>query len=64
MSIVDGTWGSGEAPEEFSAFLLMREMKWSWEQYQATPPYVRRFCFDFVQMIFEEEQRQAEANRA
>ncbi|WP_134667839.1 hypothetical protein [Amycolatopsis sp. CFH S0078] len=61
MSIVDGTWGSGAAPEEFVAWLLMRKMHWSWEEYERTPPYVRRFCFDFLQLQFEEKQRQMEA---
>lgn len=61
MSIVEGTWGSGDAPEEFVAWLLMREMHWSWEQYEQTPPYVRRYSFDFLQLQFEEEQRRAEA---
>jgi hypothetical protein len=61
MSIVDGTWGSGAAPEEFAAFLLMRKMHWSWDEYQSTPAYVRRFCFDFIQLQFEEKRRQAEA---
>lgn len=55
-SIVDGTWGSGEPPEEFSAFLLMREMGWSWGAYVATPRYVRSFCWDFLQLIFQKEQ--------
>ncbi|MFB9925993.1 hypothetical protein ACFORO_12560 [Amycolatopsis halotolerans] len=62
MSIVDGTWGSGAAPQEFVAWLLMREMHWSWDDYQKTPPYVRRFAFDFIQLEFDEqERRQAEA---
>ena len=26
----------------------MREMHWSWDELQATPPYVRRFCWDFI----------------
>lgn len=63
MSIVDETWGSGAPPEEFSAFLLMREMHWSWEQYLKTPAYVRRFCSDFLQLIFEEQNRRSEAAR-
>lgn len=63
MSIVDETWGSGPAPEEFSAFLLMREMHWDWDAYQRAPQYVRRFCSDFLQLIFEEQNRRAEAAR-
>jgi hypothetical protein len=64
MSIVDGTWASGPAPEEFVAWLLMREMHWSWEDYERTPPYVRQISFDFLQLTFEEERRQAEANQS
>lgn len=63
MSIVDGTWASGEPPEEFRAFLLMREMGWSWEDYQATPVYVRGFSWDFVQLIFQKEQDNAQEAR-
>ena len=28
----------------------MRGMSWSWEQLQTTPPYVRRFCLDFLEL--------------
>jgi hypothetical protein len=63
MSIVEGTWGSGAAPEEFETFLLMREMHWSWDELQRTPRYVQRFCWDFVQLIFQKESDDAEAHR-
>jgi hypothetical protein len=36
-------------------FDLMHEMKWSWEELQATPLYVRRYCWDMIQI-----RRQAE----
>jgi hypothetical protein len=26
----------------------MREMHWSWEDLQGTPPYVKRFCNDLT----------------
>lgn len=26
----------------------MRHMGWSWAEWQATPPYVRTFCRDFM----------------
>jgi len=27
-------------------YQLMREMSWSWQELEATPVYVRRFCLD------------------
>jgi hypothetical protein len=47
----------------------MRKMHWSWEQLQATPLYVRRYCLDTISMIAEQERReneraQAKADRA
>lgn len=36
----------------------MREMGWSWPELQQAPPYVRRFCTDFMVI-----RRQAEARR-
>lgn len=47
----------------------MRRMHWSWDQLQATPLYVRRYCLDFLGLIAEQEQDQADrsqrdANRA
>ncbi|MBX7464974.1 hypothetical protein K1Y80_02610 [Streptomyces sp. MAG02] len=40
----------------------MKRMKWSWEQLEATPMYVRRYCIDFLGAIAEREQ--AENDRA
>lgn len=34
----------------------MRRMHWSWEQLQATPVYVRRYCIDFLGLIAEQEE--------
>lgn len=63
-SIIEGTWGSGQPPKEFYDFLLMREMHWSWDQLNETPPYVQRYSFDFIQAIFEQERSDADkANR-
>jgi hypothetical protein len=29
-------------------FELMREMHWTWLDYEATPLFVRQFCWDFI----------------
>ncbi len=36
---------------------LMREYTWSWPEYLATPPYVRRVSWDLMLARREEEQR-------
>lgn len=62
-SIIEGTWASDEAPPEWADFVLMRRMHWSWEQLQATPVYVRRYCLDILGMLGTyEEQQAAKAN--
>lgn len=48
-SVFDGTWASGQLPEELRDYLLMKYMRWSWEQLEATPLYVRRFTWDLMQ---------------
>jgi hypothetical protein len=35
---------------------LMHEMKWSWDELQATPLYVRRYCWDIMQVARRVEQ--------
>ncbi|MEZ0066675.1 hypothetical protein ABIA32_002687 [Streptacidiphilus sp. MAP12-20] len=40
----------------------MREYPWSWDQYLATPPYVRRVCWDL--MIARREAQDAAQQRA
>lgn len=47
-SVYEGTWSSGPPPQELEDYELMREMKWSFADLQATPPYVRRFCWDLM----------------
>jgi hypothetical protein len=49
----------------------MREMGWSFEALQRTPAYVRRYCWDFIQLrrqaeadAHEQAKREAEAGRA
>lgn len=37
----------------------MRRMHWSWEQLQATPVYVRRYCLDILGMLGTYEEQQA-----
>jgi hypothetical protein len=27
----------------------MHEMRWTWDDLQSTPTYVRRYCWDFIQ---------------
>ena len=56
-SVYEGTWSSGDVPAELVDFELMHEMKWTWPDLQATPPYVRRFTWDLLQA-----RRQAEAD--
>jgi hypothetical protein len=38
----------------------MRGMRWSWEELQQTPAYVRRYCVDFLNMIGTHEERESE----
>lgn len=63
-SIIEGTWSGNEpAPAEWTDFALMRRMHWSWEELQQTPWYVRRYSLDFLGMIAEQEEREAERER-
>jgi hypothetical protein len=42
----------------------MHEMRWSWDALQATPTYVRRYCWDLIQIRRQVEQdRQEKARR-
>jgi hypothetical protein len=41
-------------------YFLMYEMRWSWDELQATPHYVRRYCYDFRQIILAYEREQTE----
>lgn len=66
-SIVDGTWGgSGPMPAEWFHFSLMRGMRWTWRDLTGetggTPDYVQRYCADFLNIIAEHDE--AEADRA
>ncbi|MFF4644991.1 hypothetical protein [Streptomyces sp. NPDC001389] len=39
-------------------------MHWSWEQLQATPMYVRRYCLDTLGMLAEHERQESERAQA
>ncbi|RCH70435.1 hypothetical protein DT019_02820 [Streptomyces sp. SDr-06] len=67
--MIEGTWGSDGAPAEWGDFILMKRMKWSWDELQATPMYVRRYTLDFLNALAEREQAendrmQRQADRA
>lgn len=55
-SVYEGTWSSGEVPAELMEFELMLGMSWSWTDFQATPLYVRRYCWDLLQARRQAEQ--------
>lgn len=68
-SLIEGTWSSGAPPAEWADFILMKRMKWSWGDLQATPMYVRRYTLDFLNALAEHERDEhdrakREANRA
>lgn len=51
-SVYAGTWASGPVPQELSDFEMMHPdgMGWSWPDLQATPAYMRRVCWDLLQI--------------
>ncbi|MEU4296340.1 hypothetical protein [Kitasatospora aureofaciens] len=63
-SILDGTWNSGAEPPEWTDFILMRRMHWSWAELQETPDYVRRYCVDFLALIAKQERDEHERAQA
>jgi hypothetical protein len=50
-------------PVEVRDFELMREMGWSWDDLEATPPYVRRVCWDLVMISRAAAAERAERKR-
>jgi hypothetical protein len=38
----------------------MQGMPWSWDELQATPAYVQRYCHDFLAIQAEHERAAAE----
>lgn len=63
-SILDGTWGGGAPPAEWADFLLMRRMHWSWDELQATPRYVRRYCLDFLGLVSQQQESEQDSANA
>lgn len=47
-SIIEGTWGSGDPPQELVDFQLMREMHWTWRDLDETPLDVRQYAWDYI----------------
>ena len=50
--LLTGNWSGGDAglPAEWFDFELMAGMGWRWEELDRVPPYVKRFCRDFLRM--------------
>ena len=44
-------------------FELMREMRWTWADYEAAPIFVRQFCWDFIMRRRRIHNRDYEASR-
>lgn len=63
-SFYDGTWGSGDLPLEIIDFEVMREMRWSWQDLQDTPLYVRHYVADLMAIRREAENREIEKAKA
>lgn len=63
-SIYAGTWSSGPPPDELVDFELMREMGWTFAELQATPVYVRRYCWDLMVARREAENDAIEREQA
>lgn len=38
--------------------------RWSWQEYKATPPYVRRFMWDYYQAKAAAEQAELDRHRS
>jgi len=62
-SVFDGTWASGELPDELRDYLLCRHMRWSWSELEATPAYVRRATWDLMQAELRAQNDEMEAAR-
>jgi hypothetical protein len=62
-SVFDGTWGGGPLPEEIRDYLLVRHMRWSWSELEATPAYVRRAFWDLMQAELQAQADEADSAR-
>jgi hypothetical protein len=38
----------------------MREFKWTWKELEETPFYVQMYCWDFLQLVFQHENEEAD----
>ncbi len=43
--------------------MLMERMRWSWDDLQATPVYVRRYCVDFLGIRSRVQEQKGELER-
>lgn len=49
--LLQGLLGPGEgSPPEWIDYVLMKRMGWTFDQVQATPAYVKRYCLDFMRL--------------
>lgn len=55
-SVYNDTWGGGPLPGEIIDFELMSQMRWSWQDLESTPPYVKRYTWDLLQIRNEAER--------
>ena len=62
-SIYAGTWASGPGPVEVEWVELMLAYGWTWQELEATPPYVRRVCGDLLNMRRNAEREATEKAR-
>lgn len=60
-SVYGGTWAGDTVPPELVDFEIMRQMRWSWDDLQATPGYVRRYVWDLLQARNQAEHDRIEA---
>lgn len=63
-SIFGGTWASGPAPEEFVLARVLDRTKWSYPEWEATPPYIQRVMWDYYAALDEAEAEARERQEA
>lgn len=57
-SVYDGTWASGPVPDEIVIADVLLETHWSWEQWLATPAWIRQTITDTIRCRREANQRE------
>lgn len=62
-AVIQGTWGGGPVPAELINFTLMREFHWTFDDLKATPMYVLRYCWDYLQATWQHEQDEADTQQ-